>query len=277
MTIETRFGSRNAAEVWDAEFRWREAGRLRDVTVDDTWNRVADALAAAGGGMDAAARARTYAQRFARWRLLPSAALLATAGTGAPLQRLEEPHVVLNCAAFAAEGGADAGIDWGAFEDAARLAVWLLDDAALAIGGRCPGAWVGLIGLGTALVRRGIGYDTAPARELAMRFARCLGVAIAEASILLAIERGARGGVARDTLECWRTRGVTPEWLVAAEQQGVRNVVACRVARVPTLARLAGTSDALDPAPCERTHDPASAVAAMRSAVQPWVDAPIAA
>jgi ribonucleoside-diphosphate reductase alpha chain len=31
----------SAVEIWDAAFRWREQGQLRDLTIDDTWARVA--------------------------------------------------------------------------------------------------------------------------------------------------------------------------------------------------------------------------------------------
>ena len=36
-----------AVEAWDAWFRWREDGQLRDISVEATWERVAGALAQA--------------------------------------------------------------------------------------------------------------------------------------------------------------------------------------------------------------------------------------
>lgn len=282
MRIETRFGSRSAADVWDAEFRWRERGRLRDITVDDTWCRVAEAVATNGGGVEADARARAYAQAFARWQLLPAAELLATAGTRSLLPCVREPHVVLNCAAFVTGGMSnEAKVDWPGFDQAARLALWLLDDAAGSDDAAPGKAWVGLIGIGAALAGLDIAYDTAEARSLAARFAICLSVACAEASTLLAVERGAGRPVAQATLERWRSLGVTADWLATAERQGLRHGVSTRISRVPVLARLADTTDVLDPPGNWRAGGEtdarglAQAAAAMRGAVQPWIDDPI--
>jgi ribonucleoside-diphosphate reductase alpha chain len=281
MNLETRFGSRDAAEVWDAEFRWRENGRLRDVTVDDTWHRVAAAIASAGRGPDATARARTYAQSFARWRLLPAPALLAGAGTQTSLLGTGEPYAVLNCAAFIAEGIAEPLVDWRGFAEAARLAQWLLDDAATAVGGDAASPWIGLIGLGAALSRLGIAYDSAEARSVASRFASSASVATSEALIQIAAERGARLPVAPERLDHWRSIGLAAEWLSTAERLGLRQTVSLRVARVPLLARLAHTTDALDPAGDWRASDGAQAQAshaaerAMQLAVQQWFALPV--
>ena len=31
--------------IWDSKYRWREAGEIRDRTIEDTWRRIARALA----------------------------------------------------------------------------------------------------------------------------------------------------------------------------------------------------------------------------------------
>ena len=75
VTTFTTFSSPAAVDAWDAEFRWRDAHRLRDVTIDDTWHRVAEAAAAAEPEHASAWSAR-FVDAFSRWRLLPEAHLL---------------------------------------------------------------------------------------------------------------------------------------------------------------------------------------------------------
>ena len=67
--------------IWDAKYRHRDAGKVRDATVEDTWRRVARALASVETGGQA-----ECAQRFYRvledFRFLPGGRILAGAGTG---------------------------------------------------------------------------------------------------------------------------------------------------------------------------------------------------
>lgn len=70
-----------AYQVWDAKYRWREGGRVRDESVTDTWRRVARALAAAESHGQ-----RQWEPRFYRildeFRFLPGGRIQAGAGTG---------------------------------------------------------------------------------------------------------------------------------------------------------------------------------------------------
>ncbi|MEW6132359.1 MAG: adenosylcobalamin-dependent ribonucleoside-diphosphate reductase [Pseudomonadota bacterium] len=67
--------------IWDAKYRYRDAGKVKDATVEDTWRRVARALA----GVEADGRTR-WERRFYTaledFRFLPGGRILAGAGTG---------------------------------------------------------------------------------------------------------------------------------------------------------------------------------------------------
>lgn len=276
MKVETRFGNPAAAQLWDETFRWRAGARLLDVTIDDTWRRVADALARAGGGSDEDLRAVAYAQDFARWRLLPDASLLALAGTRIPLQGRVRVRVVINCAAFAMPARRHATLDWGAVGSTARLAAWLADDVALAAGCEPACARLDVIGIGTAFARLGIDPATREAHRLAARFAVTLASGVMEASIHLARERGSLRPASSDLIERWSPLGLDPELIEAARLHGVRTIAFPRIARAPLLARLAATSDALEFAP---GSVPAFAVSctpeateALGRAMSPWVE-----
>jgi ribonucleoside-diphosphate reductase alpha chain len=70
-----------ADRVWDMRYRWRDASGARDRTIEDTWHRVARALAAAEPH-DTTAWARRFAAALADFRFLPGGRILAGAGTG---------------------------------------------------------------------------------------------------------------------------------------------------------------------------------------------------
>lgn len=67
--------------IWDTKYRYRDAGSVRDATVEDTWRRLARSLA----GVESADRA-LWEQRFYSalddFRFLPGGRILAGAGTG---------------------------------------------------------------------------------------------------------------------------------------------------------------------------------------------------
>lgn len=67
--------------VWDGKYRYRDAGKVRDATVEDTWRRVARALAS----VEPSDRSQ-WEQRFfgalADFKFLPGGRILAGAGTG---------------------------------------------------------------------------------------------------------------------------------------------------------------------------------------------------
>lgn len=70
-----------AVDIWDAWFRWREQGALRDLTVNATWDRVATALASIEPA-DATIWSERFTDAFRAWRLLLDERILATAGRG---------------------------------------------------------------------------------------------------------------------------------------------------------------------------------------------------
>jgi ribonucleoside-diphosphate reductase alpha chain len=75
------FAEAVSERVWDAKYRHYEAGVAQDLTVQDTWRRVAHTLA----GVEAADRASWEARFFSileNFRFLPGGRILAGAGTG---------------------------------------------------------------------------------------------------------------------------------------------------------------------------------------------------
>ena len=278
MTLPTPFTLPDAVDAWDAEFRWREGHHLRDLTIDDTWWRVAERAASAEGRL-APLWAHRFVDGFSRWRLLPEESLLRALGTGQLLRLPEEPGAVLNVAAFVpAQPLGERRFDRERFVATASLAVRLLDDIALALdtGRRVLRLRIGLVGLADGLRLLDLDYDSAAGRRQAVAVVQALAEGCLTGSVELAEERGRRlsPAVCRPKLETLRQRGM-PDWLV----ERVREVGLCHESLTaldphPALARLAnGVADAVAPA---SRADGGSAHAAMRDALQPWIDAPIA-
>ena len=296
----TPFSTTHAVETWDTWFRWREGGRLRDVTVEDTWARVAAALASAAR----VAQPDLAAQLFGamrEWKLLPDERLLAQAGTGAADWQVADPGAALNLAAFVrAPGLAHAALDLTAFEQVAALAVSALHGAAPDPKSRS--LRIGLIGVGEALCALGLEYDS----DAACAQVAAASAALAHGCLAGAIELARRGQPALRPDAAWyeraTRRGHARAALDAAERYGVTDSVLTAIAPQQRLAAFANdVSDALDPA-FERpapatavgfdaarlkprhTLAPRSApelgsVAAqlrLRAAAQPWIDTPIA-
>lgn len=283
MAIATRFTDPIAVETWDACFRWREGDALRDVTIDDTWWRVAHAVAPPGRGTSA--WAGRYVEAFTRWRLLPDERLLRCAGTGIADGTDDSPAAVLNVGAFVdAWIGMPPRFDRKGFMETASLAVRLLDDALRSTCRFTPdaGLRIGLIGFGDALAKLGVPYDTFAARELARVIATDLAEGCLRGSVTLAEERGAfASGLRSPGLMTRLQSQEMPVALVeAALRHGVRHVQLTCIEPHPLLARLAnGASDALDPAPTPahgaRPSTWLEAARAIGAAMQPWIDAPL--
>src|SRR5690349_13033222 len=87
-----------AVDAWDAWFRLREHGELRDVSVETTWKRVANALVERETDSRTTWCARLF-EAQAQWRLLIDARIIATAGTAKP-EWPADPVAVLNAASF---------------------------------------------------------------------------------------------------------------------------------------------------------------------------------
>lgn len=283
--LHTRFTDPAAVETWDASFRWRQGDVLRDVTVDDTWWRVATAIAAAEG-TQAPLWAQRYAQAFSRWRLLPGESLLRSAGTGEGLPCTDAPAAVLNVAEFISLPlGAAPALDRVALVDAAALAVRMLDDAVMS--GVCVpppdrALEIGLMGIPDALAKLRVPYASAAAREHAMVFACAVAEGALRGTVELAAERGATlsGFDCIPLVDTWRMRGMPVDLIERALIEGVRHPRLTALRPHPLLARLAnGVCEGLAPPMTPgfaRFVDPTleSAREELNRAVQPWLDSP---
>ena len=95
-----RFIDIGAVEAWDAWFRWRQDGELRDVSIEQTWSRVAGALAGPELPGQAAPFQRQLVDALLGWKLLPDERIAASAGTAAPAWPDDGLVAVLNAANF---------------------------------------------------------------------------------------------------------------------------------------------------------------------------------
>lgn len=282
MVPATHFTDPLAVEAWDSWFRWRDDGTLRDVTIDATWWRVADTLAAVEGA-SAAIWAHRFADAFSRWRLLPDERLLQAAGTGRPLSDFAAPAAVLNVAAFVtAPRSSRAGFDHARFLETAAMAVRLLENAVVWHGAaaRAPVLRIGIIGLADALFLLGLPYASIDARTQARAVAAALAEGCLRGTIDLASERGpADRDLDRRCLAArWYARGTPPGLIEAGLRRGVRHAELTAIDPHPRLALLANNvADALELAPGLDTWTPAlrAAQRELRTAMQPWIDAPI--
>jgi ribonucleoside-diphosphate reductase alpha chain len=287
MSAFTQFSQPDAVEAWDAAFRWRQADRLRDVTIEDTWRRVADTAASARPDQ-AATWTRRYIDAFRRWRLLPEEQLLRALGTDLPIDPLTEPGAVLNVHAFVVRPPySGAYFDRDSFVATAAVAVHLLDDAAVTLHAaprpRC--LRIGVIGLANALQVLELNSDNASGGQLAAPIAQ----ALAEGCLLGSVELAEAQGSRLTAQEC-QTRADSlrrrrmPEALV--ERMLVAGLCHHSLTAIdphPLLARLAnGMADAIDPLPPHRAGVAADRgraqvnVRDLRADIQPWIDQPIA-
>jgi Ribonucleotide reductase, barrel domain len=294
--------------VWDSQFRWREHGRLRDVSIESTWQRVARA-ASATETKEAARWKSRFFDAQARWQLLFDERILAAAGTGDG-ESPGEPVAVLNAAAFVVSPLTPAvSFDFETLRATAALAVRGLDNVmrrGLENGTVQPDLRVGLIGVADALALLGKRYDGAAGRVMAGVIAQVLAEGCAQASASLAAERGALCG--RRLPACMT--GFPPQLRAILERTGTRHRKLTEISSQPALARLANNvANALDPIESEAGTwtaygggSPSYAVALtrvlagpdtavtlsaalpkvtlsaqieLRGAVQPWIDAPI--
>ncbi len=242
-----------AVDAWDAHFRWRENGRLRDLTIDSTWERVAGAIAGTG---DDAYR-RELLDAFASWQMLPDVRILARAGTASWRFDNEPLCAVLNIAMFVRSPCTSrAGLDLAGIERSAALAVRALDDVATAQPS-LPRARlrVGVIGMADALSLLNLAYENPSSRIAAMRTARAVATGCTAASVRLAAERGAQTMCsaiwARKSVE----RGVPKALVDEAMKNGLRHDSLTAITPQPLLAALANcVANALDPLESQRSR-----------------------
>lgn len=305
-----------AVEAWDAWFRWREDAGLHDVSIEDTWRRVAGALASVEAQDEAPLWKSRFIEAFASWRLLPDERLLARAGTAKAIDWTHgAPSALLNAAVFVlAAGSIHAHIDDNAVVACAQLAVRMLDNALRITGTAMPHLRIGIVGMADALLLLGVDYDSDRGYKEAAAFAAALCEGCLRGNILLARERGASRAETPEALARAVQRDFDPELLRDAERDGLRYARLTAVTSQRRLALLANdVSDALDPVLGE--HHPHhidtpigahvlyssgyalnvlraggergmwqdalatlswKAQLAMRGAVQPWMDEPIA-
>ena len=171
-----------SVEAWDARFRWRQSGRLRDMSIDQTWQRVASALSAVEPPERSAAMHRDLVRAFGNWQLLPDERILITAGTDHAYWPSDDLVAVINAAAFVRNPWTpEAHLDEDAFASVAALAVRMLDNASMlsgeSRGKACIGMRIGLIGVSDALALLGQDYASDTACETAENLARSMSLA----------------------------------------------------------------------------------------------------
>ena len=287
MSASTQFSQPDAVEAWDAAFRWRQAERLRDVTIEDTWRRVADTAASAGPSQ-AAAWARRYTDAFRRWRLLPEERLLRALGTDLALDPPTEPGAVLNVHAFVVRPPySGTYFDRDSFVATAAVAVHLLDDAATALHAapRPRRLRIGIIGLANALQVLELNSENAGGSHLAASIAQ----ALAEGCLLGSVELAEAQGSRLTPEECQarsdrlRHRHMPDALIERMLVAGLCHDSLTAIDPHPLLARLAnGVADAIDPLPPHRASVAADCSRArvnvrdLRADIQPWIDEPIA-
>lgn len=290
MVPSTLFTDPVAVHAWDAWFRWRDGGTLRDLTVDATWWRVANALAAVEGTL-APLLAHHLAHAFSRWELLPDERLLRCAGTGTGIDDLGAPSAVLNVGAFViAPHTPQAYFDRNRFMETAGLAVRLLDNAMalFAPGRQSLSLSIGVIGLANALHCLGIPYRSIQARGHAREVAIALAEGSLRASIALADERGSLLAPSeREQLaERWQSRRMPAQLVEDGIRHGARHRELTAIGSHPRLAMLANsTADGIDamrepaasaPSPVSDASDGQetlqAAQAGLCAAMQPWID-----
>lgn len=247
----TRFFEPMAVDAWDAWFRWRDMSGLHDLTIDATWDRVADAIARVEDRM-AGQWAQRFADAFAAWQLLPNEILLRDAGTGAALPPQDAPAAVLNIAAFVrAPVGMVPSLDCDRLFSVAALAVRMLDDVLLAATpppAKTSGLRIGVIGMANALFRLGLRYDSDAGRRQAAEIAQTLAEGCLHGAITLAAERGHPDQNRHRLALRWRDRSISPELIADGLHWGVRHSRLTAIQSHPRLALLANNvADALDP------------------------------
>jgi ribonucleoside-diphosphate reductase alpha chain len=246
-----------AVEAWDAWFRWREHGALRDFTVEASWDRVAFGLASAEREENRGQWRDHMATAMRQWRLLPDPRVLRTAGTDAACWPETELGAVLNVAAFVRDPFCGwANLDRVGFRDCAALAVRALDNAVLIaeagvsghLAGQPPRLRIGLIGLADAMALLGLGYATPAGTAFACEVAALLAEGTLAGSVQLARERGTRLDLDDERGNRARSRSIPPALIDDARQCGLRHAMLTAIDSQPRLALLANNvADALDP------------------------------
>lgn len=279
MSLTTEFAHPRSVEVWDAWYRWREDAVLRDVTVDDTWWRVAKSVAGAEA-QQGLLWAHRFVSAFSRWRMLPDERLLRHAGTSTSLESLEAPVAVLNAAAFVrVPMQRYAYFDRDLFLDMAALAVRFLDDAMETFdpSARASGLRVGIIGLVDALHLLRLPCGSAEAVLQVQTIAAALAEGCLRGSVDLAEERGAtvHGERLSALLEIWRRRGVPGALIAQAEKYGLRYDALTAFRSYPRLSQMANAMADVTMPMARQGGSPCAPRGVLQAAMQPYLDCPV--
>lgn len=237
-----------AVEAWDAWFRWRERDRLRDLSIEATWQRVVGALTAPAGTMLLAA---DLMDACSSWRLLLDERIIASAGTAAANWPADGLGAAINVPMFVRRRFSDqAHIDIAGLAQAAKLAVRALDKAVLLRTDRrrIVGLRVGIIGLADALAFCGTPYGSAAALRYTGQVCSAIAEGCFEESVRLAHDDGPGHTLSAHALERAAARGFATELVRDARQRGLRHAQLTAITSQPRLALLANNvADALDP------------------------------
>lgn len=247
----THFCCAISVEAWDAWIRWRGHHEVRDLTIDSTWQRVADAIASSEGAM-ARIWSRRFFEAFSLLQLLPEIVLLRDCGRNSPLSLQAVPSAVLNIAAFVVtRQHGPPHLDQDRLSAVAVLAVRLLDNVLASDTTKTngqKGLRVGVIGLADALHLLGLSYDSDEARQKSAEIAAILAEGCLRGSIELARERGPADFDMCAMRATWLARETAPELIAEAHRHGVRHVHMTELTAQPRLALLANNvGDILDP------------------------------
>ncbi|MEO6689025.1 MAG: hypothetical protein ABIS07_09450 [Dokdonella sp.] len=241
-----------AVEAWDAWFRWREPGRLRDISVEATWRRVATSLANAEPVRLAGAHESELMNALMSWRLLLDERVLATAGTGNANWPNNDLAAVVNAAMFVRNPfSSRASFDLAGFSATAELAVAALDNAASLGHGpslHCHRFRIGVIGFADALELLEMPYGSAQACAKGGEIGRALAEGCFSGAVNSAKERGACNETSSAMLERAVERGMPKALLEQARRHGLRHTQLTAIEAHPRLSLFANNvADALDP------------------------------
>ena len=300
-----------AVDAWDAWFRLREDGELRDLSIESTWQRVADAMTCENPACDGPIAVRCL-DALMHWQLLFDERILTTAGS-ARAQWPADPVAVLNLSSFVlAPFTANARIDYPALRAVAEVAARCLGCTSRHLPDRTCAPRVGMIGLADALALLGLRYDSQSGRDAAGNMAHALAEGCLAANVRQAREHGRQMDLDPTLRARMTSRGIPGELIRDAERSGLRFASLSAITSQRRLALFANNvSDALDPlcpgAPVRSTqrnvttsgyaatvarlapaHTEATTRLAiaheevsvpdqlrLRGAIQPWIDAPI--
>lgn len=236
-----------AVDAWDAWYRWREGSELRDVSIFDTWTRIATALAGAE-----CANAERWKQwlldAISEWRLVLDEQILRSAGTESNVWSGTLVCAV-NLPAFVQSPlSAQASFDFGLFGRSVALAVHALDNALCIAANKLKRVSVGIIGLADSLALLDLRYDSPAACDFVHQVGRMLAQMSQEESIALACERGAQTPFDYALEQRAKSRGLAADLIGDARRHGVRHSDLTSVQSHRRLALTANNvADAMDP------------------------------